>query len=194
MKLIASEESASSPGAEATSPTQSTKLGQLRLLHYANPVFEISTEESQDEYIIKLHKIKDFEVLNFVIMQNQRKNTNASEFIVFNIDQSSNDEQYTSLNELQVEEQSASTPSTVIHSEFEAELNEFAKQDCIEPDLVCPSPSNQINLDNFYLALSDSPLADLHMPGFSLEKGFRKLPDLDSATKQTFFKKNGKIG
>ena len=194
MKLIASEESAFSPGAAATPPTDSTKLGQLRLLHYANPVFEISTEESEDEYIIKLHKIKEFEVLNFVIMQSQRKDTNASEFIVFNIDKTSNDEQYTSLNELQVEEQPASTPSTVIHSEFDAELNEFAKQDCIElnPDLVCPSPSNQIN--NFYLALRDSPLADLRMPGFSLANGFRKLPDLDRATKQTLFKKNGKIG
>ena len=201
MKLIASEESASSTGAASTPPTQSTKLGQLSLLHYANPVFEITSDESKDHYLIGINKnkLEHFEMLNIFITHKQSKDLNAPEFRVLNIKKWSDDVHCSPLNEPQVDDQPASTPNTVLnsdHEEFDAELNEFAQQDGIEldPDLFCP-PSNQINLDgNFDLALDDSPLADLRVPDFGVMNGFRKLPDLDSASKQTLFKENRQLG
>ena len=51
--MIASEESAAS-----TPPTHFTKLGQLSLQHYASPVFEITSDESMDNYIIIIKKKK----------------------------------------------------------------------------------------------------------------------------------------
>ena len=203
MKLIASEESASSTGgASSTPPTHSARLGQLSLLHYGSPVFEITSDESKDDFIIRIkkNKLEHFEMLNIFITQKESADMNAPEFSVLNIAKWSDDARYTPLNEPQVDDQPASTPSTVLnsdHEEFDAELNDYAQHDGIEldPDLLCPS--NQINLDgNFDMVLGDSPLADLRAPDFSVPNGFRKLLDLDldSASKQTVFKEGSKLG
>ena len=202
MKLIASEESASSTGATSTPPTHSTRLGQLTLLHYANPAFDVTSDESKDHYLIRItrNKLEHYGTLNFFITHKQSNDPNPDQLTVLNIEKRSDDVQYSPLNEPQVDDdQPTSTPNTLLnsdHEDFDAELNEFAQHDGIEldPDMLCP-PSNQINLDgNFDLALDDSPLADLRMPDFSLPNGFRKLPDLDRTSKQTLFKESSKLG